>query len=245
MLLYPAIDLRAGRVVRLKQGDYEQERVYGDDPVATARAFADAGAEWVHVVDLDAARDGGSANLRAIEGICTAVDCKVQTGGGVRSVDDASERFAAGVARVVIGSAAVERPELIDELATMEPGCVAVGLDARGRDLATHGWEVSTGVDLLDLVRRFDRPGVGALVVTEIGRDGMLSGPDVSGLTAVLGATSVAVIASGGVASLDDLRALARIEVDGRRLAGAITGTAIYEGCFSVEEGIAACSQPA
>jgi phosphoribosylformimino-5-aminoimidazole carboxamide ribotide isomerase len=216
--------------------------VYGDDPVAVARSFADAGAQWVHVVDLDAARAGGAANLRAIEGICTAVDCKVQSGGGVRSVEDANQRFAAGVTRVVIGSAAVEHPELVDELAAMEPGCVAVGLDARGRDVATHGWEQSTGVDLLELVRRFDRPGIGALVVTEIGRDGMLQGPDIAGLTAVLRATSVPVIASGGVASLDDLRALARVEIDGRRLAGAIAGTAIYERRFSIEEGIAACS---
>ena len=124
---HPAIDLRGGRVVQLRQGDYARETVYGDDPVAVARWFADAGAAWVHVVDLDAARDGGHANLRAIEEICVAVDCKVQTGGGIRSVDDATERFAAGVTRVVVGSAAVERPELVDELATMNPGTYISG----------------------------------------------------------------------------------------------------------------------
>jgi phosphoribosylformimino-5-aminoimidazole carboxamide ribotide isomerase len=241
---YPAIDLRGGHVVQLQQGDYQRETVYSDDPVAVARGFADAGAPWVHVVDLDAARDGGKANLRAIEEICLVVDCAVQTGGGVRSVEDATERFAAGVARVVVGSAAVERPELVDELAEMQPDCVAVGLDARGADVATHGWKVATGARLADLVERFDRPGVGALVVTDIGRDGMLAGPDVDGLREVLARTSVPVIASGGVSSLDDLRALAAVEVAGRRLAGAIAGTAVYERRFSVEEGIAACLPP-
>jgi phosphoribosylformimino-5-aminoimidazole carboxamide ribotide isomerase len=249
MEFYPAIDLRGGRVVQLQQGDYGRETVYGDDPVVVARQFADAGARWVHVVDLDAARDGGAANLRAIEEICTAVDCNVQTGGGVRSVEDANERFAAGVTRVVIGSAAVEHPELVDELAAMYAGQVAsqvaVGLDARGGDVATHGWKVASGKDLLDLVRRFDVEGVAALVVTDIGRDGMLRGPDVDGLREVVATTSVPVIASGGVASLDDLRALAAVDVDGRRLGGAIAGTAIYERRFTVEEAIAACSQPA
>jgi phosphoribosylformimino-5-aminoimidazole carboxamide ribotide isomerase len=243
MEFYPAIDLRGGRVVQLQQGDYGRETVYGDDPVAVARSFADAGASWVHVVDLDAARDGGAANLRAIEEICTAVECRVQTGGGVRTIDDASERFAAGVARVVIGSAAVERPELVDEIALMQPDQVAVGLDARGRKIATHGWQVASGKDLLDMARRFDTPGVGALVVTDIGRDGMLGGPDVDGLREVMGATSVPVIASGGVSSLDDLRRLATIEIDGSRLGGAIAGTAIYERRFTVEEAIEACSQ--
>jgi phosphoribosylformimino-5-aminoimidazole carboxamide ribotide isomerase len=242
---YPAIDLRGGNVVQLQQGDYGRETVYGDDPVAVARAFADAGTPWVHVVDLDAARDGGAENLRVIEEICTTVDAKVQPGGGVRSREDAEERFAAGVERVVVGSAAVDRPELVDELALAHPGRVAVGLDARGRDIATHGWQQATGRDLLDLVRRFDIEGVGALVVTEIGRDGMLEGPDIEGLAAVVGATSVPVIASGGVSSLDDLRALAAVEVDDRRLAGAIAGTAVYERRFTIEEGIAACSQPA
>jgi phosphoribosylformimino-5-aminoimidazole carboxamide ribotide isomerase len=245
MEFYPAIDLRDGNVVQLQQGDYGRETVYGDDPVSVARAFADAGAPWVHVVDLDAARDGGAHNLRAIEAICTAVDARVQSGGGVRGREEAEERFAAGVERVVVGSAAVERPELVEELARAHPGRVAIGLDARGRDVATHGWQQATGRDLLDFVRRFDIDGVGALVVTEIGRDGMLEGPDVDGLRAVVGATSVPVIASGGVASVDDLRALAAVDVDGRRLAGAIAGTAVYERRFTVEEAIAACSQPA
>jgi phosphoribosylformimino-5-aminoimidazole carboxamide ribotide isomerase len=242
---YPAIDLRGGRVVQLQQGDFDRETAYSDDPVAVARWFADAGATWVHVVDLDAARSGTAANLRAIEAICTAVDCEVQTSGGVRTVDDASDRFAAGAARVVIGSAAVEHPEVVEQLALMNPGQVAVGLDTRGREVATRGWEVSSGKDVIELAAAFDIPGVAALVATDIARDGMLGGPNLDGLRAVIAATSVPVIASGGVSSIDDLRALTAIDVDGRRLTGAIAGTAVYERRFTVEEAIEACSRPA
>jgi phosphoribosylformimino-5-aminoimidazole carboxamide ribotide isomerase len=244
MEFYPAIDLRGGRVVRLQQGDYDRETVYGDDPVTVARMFVDEGATWVHVVDLDAARDGGAVNLWVIEEISNVIDARVQTGGGVRSVEDAAQRFAAGVERVVIGSAAVERPELVDELALIHPNRVAVGLDARGGDVATHGWEVASGKRTVDLAGRFDRAGVGALVVTDIGRDGMLEGPDVSGLRDVVTATAVPVIASGGVSSIDDLRALAQLEANGRRLGGVIAGKAIYEGRFTVKEAIEACSPP-
>jgi phosphoribosylformimino-5-aminoimidazole carboxamide ribotide isomerase len=240
--LYPAIDLRGGNVVRLQQGDYARETIYGDDPVEVAKSFEAAGAHWIHVVDLDAARDGGAANLTAIEAICAAVSARVQTGGGVRSVADAGDRFAAGVHRVVVGTAAVEQPELIDELATLHPGQVAVGLDARGRDVAIRGWEQASGADLLDLAKRFDRAGVGALVVTDIGRDGMLQGPALDQLGTVMGASAVPVIASGGVSSLEDLQRLATLAVDGKRLEGAIAGRAIYEGRFTVQEGIAACS---
>ena len=243
MDLYPAIDIRGGRVVQLQQGDYERETQYDNDPVAVARRFEASGVRWIHVVDLDAARDGGDANLSVIEAICANVSVKVQTGGGIRSVEDAGNRFAAGVTRVVIGSAAVERPEIVDELATSHPGQVAVGLDARGLDVAIHGWAEATGADAVALAARFDRPGVGAMVVTEIGRDGMLQGPDLEQLRAVLGATAVPIIASGGVGNVGHLRDLAAMEVGGRRLTGAIAGTAIYEGRFTVEEGIAACSQ--
>ena len=239
MNLYPSIDLREGKVVRLARGDYSLQTTYGDDPVAIAREFEAAGAQWIHVVDLDAALDGGDGNLGAIDAICANVNARVQTGGGVRSVADASNRFAAGAARVVVGSAAVEHPEIVDELAASHPGQVAVGLDARGRDLAIHGWTDATGVDLLDLVRKFDHPGVGALVVTEISRDGMLSGPALDTMALVLGGTSRPVIASGGVSSVDDLHALARLPLE-----GAIVGRAIYEHRFTVEEGIAACSAP-
>jgi phosphoribosylformimino-5-aminoimidazole carboxamide ribotide isomerase len=244
MDLFPSIDVLGGQVVRLLRGNYDAETVYGDDPVAVARGFAEAGAQWIHVVDLDAALEGGDANLGSIEAICANVNVRVQSGGGVRSIADASERFAAGVHRVVIGSAAVESPDLVDELAAMHPGQVAVGLDARVRDVAIHGWTEETGLDLVSLAQRFAAiPGVGALVVTGIDRDGTLAGPDVDQLRDVLAAVATPVVASGGVGSLDDLRELAAVRHEGRGFSGAIVGRAIYEKRFTVEEGIAACSQ--
>ena len=245
MELFPSIDLRGGLVVRLQQGDYSRETIYDENPVTVARRYEAAGARWIHVVDLDAARSGSAENLAVIEAICAAVDCRVQTGGGVRSISDAGDRLAAGVARVVVGTAAVERPELVDELCAMHPGRVAIGLDAHGRDVAVRGWEQSSGVDLLDLVGRFADSAASALIVTEIGRDGMFTGPDIEGLTAVLRATTIPLVASGGVGGLADLVALRAIEVDGRGLAGAIVGRALYEGRLDIGEAIAACSQPA
>ncbi|MGH8983738.1 MAG: 1-(5-phosphoribosyl)-5-[(5-phosphoribosylamino)methylideneamino]imidazole-4-carboxamide isomerase [Acidimicrobiia bacterium] len=240
MELYPAIDLRGGRCVRLRQGDYATETVYDDDPVAVARRFAAAGARWIHVVDLDAARTGEPANLATVEAICAAVPCRVQAGGGVRTAAAAGALLASGVARVVVGTAAVETPELVDDLCVLHPGKVAVGLDARGRAVAVRGWKESAGADLVELAGRFDAAGAAALVVTEIGRDGTLEGPDVDQLAAVLGATGLPLIASGGVASLPDLAQLRDLWVDGRSLAGAIVGTALYEGRFTVEEALGA-----
>jgi phosphoribosylformimino-5-aminoimidazole carboxamide ribotide isomerase len=245
MDLYPSIDLRGGQVVRLARGDYDAQTIYDDDPVAVARRFDAAGARWIHVVDLDAALAGGNPNLSVIEAICANVGARVQTGGGVRTVEDASERFAAGVARVVVGSAAVEHPEVVEQLSGLHPGQVAVGLDARGRDVAIHGWTDSTGLDLVGLAQKLDAPGIAALVVTDITRDGMLGGPALDQLASVVAAVGVPVIASGGVATADDLRALAALDVEGRRLTGAIVGRAIYEHRFTVEEGIAACSPSA
>jgi len=241
--LYPAIDLRAGRCVRLHQGDFDAETVYDDDPVAVARAFASAGAHWIHVVDLDAARTGEPANHAVIERIAAAVDARIECGGGVRSVAAAEALLAAGVARVVVGTAAVEDPGLVDTLCDRHPGTVAVGLDARGRAVAVRGWQDGSGADLLDLATRFTASGVDALIVTEIGRDGTMHGPDVDQLASVLAVTTTPVIASGGVGTIDDLVALAALEVDGRRLSGAIAGRAIYEGRFTVAEGIAALQQ--
>jgi phosphoribosylformimino-5-aminoimidazole carboxamide ribotide isomerase len=238
MNLYPSIDIRAGQVVRLARGDYSVQTVYGDDPVAVARRFDAAGARWIHVVDLDAARDGGNPNLRTIEAICAAVSARVQTGGGVRSVEDASERFAAGVTRVVVGSAAVADPDIVDILSRRHPGQVAIGLDAYGREVKIHGWTEGTGLDVVETARRFE--GVGALIVTEISRDGMLGGPATELYEELLAAVDTPLIASGGVGTVDDLHALARLP-----LAGAIVGRAIYEGRFTVEEGVAACSPSA
>lgn len=236
MQLYPAIDLRGGRCVRLYQGSYDAETAYSDDPVGQARQFADAGASWLHVVDLDAARTGDPVNLAVIAAIADAVDVPVQTGGGVRSIDAAAALADAGVARVVIGTAAVETPELVERVAARQP--VAVGLDARGRDVATHGWEKDGGGDLLELAAHFESSGAEAVVVTEISRDGTMSGPDTEGLAAVLAATGLGVIASGGVAKIEDLSELATIGGHSRRLAGVIVGRALYEGRFTVEQAL-------
>ncbi len=238
MDLYPAIDLRAGRCVRLHQGDFAAETVYDDDPVAVARAFAVAGSQWIHVVDLDAARTGEPANLAVIERIARAVDCRVQCGGGVRSVAAADALLLAGAARVVVGTAAVENPALVDELCALHPGQIAVGLDARGREVAVRGWVEGSGADLVELATRFEASGIAALIVTEIGRDGTMAGPDLEQLRAVLGATTTPVIASGGVGALDDILALAALQVRRRRLLGAIVGKALYEGRFRLAEAL-------
>jgi phosphoribosylformimino-5-aminoimidazole carboxamide ribotide isomerase len=232
--LYPAIDLRDGRVVRLTQGDYAAETVYGDDPVAVAVGFADAGASWVHVVDLDAARTGDPVNRSAVARIAAALAgrCRLQMGGGVRTVADVEALAGAGVARVVMGSAAVRQPALVAAAAAVM--AVAVGLDHRGGELAVHGWTESSGVALTDALGMF--PTAAAFVITDIARDGMLVGPDVEGLRAAAAATDVPVIASGGVASLADVASLGCVP----GLAGVITGKALYEGRFTVAEALVA-----
>lgn len=232
--------MRAGRAVRLHQGDFAAETVYDDDPVSVARAFALAGAEWIHVVDLDAARTGEPANLAVIESIASAVPSRVQAGGGVRSAAAAESLLLAGAARVVIGTAAVEDPGLVLDLCVMHPDHVAVGLDARGRDVAVRGWMDGTGHDLLDLAARFADVGVAALIVTEIGRDGTMEGPSLDQLREVLDASALPVIASGGIGGLGDLKALAELEGGGRRLSGAIVGRALYEGRFTLAEALRA-----
>jgi phosphoribosylformimino-5-aminoimidazole carboxamide ribotide isomerase len=242
MDLFPAIDLRDGKVVRLYQGDYARETVYHEDPVEQAEAFASSGVPWIHVVDLDAARTGRPVNRAVIADIACTVPVPIQVGGGVRDEAAADVLFEAGVARVVLGTAALEQPALVERLAQRAP--VAVGLDARGRSVAVRGWERDSGHDLADVVHRFADVGVAAVVVTEIGRDGTLEGPDVDGLAEVLGLTAIDVIASGGVGTLDDLRALAALAVGGRRLAGAIVGRALYEERFTLADALAAVATP-
>ena len=236
MDLYPAIDLRAGRCVRLYQGDYDRETIYGDDPVGQARLFADAGSPWIHVVDLDAARSGKPENRPIVADIAGAVGTKVQTGGGVRSVEAAEALLDVGIERVVIGTAALENPEIVAEVAAK--GRVAVGLDVRGREVAVHGWEQGSGRDIEDVAAEFAEVGVDSFVVTQIAVDGTLEGPDVAGLADMLEVTDVDVIASGGVGELDHLRQLCDVESDGRGLAGVIVGRALYEGAFTVEEAL-------
>lgn len=236
MDLYPAIDLLGGRCVRLAQGDYDRSTDYGGDPVAQALEFEAQGAPWIHVVDLDAARTGDPVNRPVVAAIAAAVSVPVQTGGGVRDDESAEALFEAGVTRVVVGTAALEDPAFVRRLAARHP--VAVGLDARGRDVAVRGWLQGTGTDLIELVKAFDDAGVAAVVVTEISRDGMLDGPDVEGLTEVVGATTVPVIASGGVSAISDLTTLADVRSDGRGISGAIVGRAIYEGRFTVADAV-------
>lgn len=238
MDLYPAIDLRAGRCVRLWQGDYGKETVYGEDPVAQARSFAEAGAPWIHVVDLDAARTGEPVNRPLVAAIAAAVDVPVQSGGGVRTEEAAGALVDAGVARVVIGTAALEDPALVRRLAKRFP--VAVGLDARGDDVAVRGWTEGSGRAPAEVAASFADAGVAALVVTEIARDGTLAGPDLEGLAAILAASDVDVVASGGVGTLEHLHSLATLEVGGRRLAGAILGRALYEGTVELGAGLTA-----
>jgi phosphoribosylformimino-5-aminoimidazole carboxamide ribotide isomerase len=241
--LYPAIDLRDGHCVRLRQGDFDDETVYDDDPVRVAREFEAAGAQWIHVVDLDAARTGTRTHLDQIRLIVRSVGCKVEVGGGVRSAESALELLDAGVERVVVGTAAVERPALVEELCFEHPGRIAVGLDARGSEVAIRGWVDGSGADLVTLAERFEGIGLAALVVTEIGRDGTLEGPAFGQLGAVLAASGIPLIASGGVGTLDDLRALARLRHGDRTLAGIIVGRAIYEGRFDVAQALASLAE--
>ena len=236
MILYPAIDLLDGEVVRLRQGEYDDSTVYGSDPVEVARGFVDAGATWVHMVDLDAARSGRAHNRGLIAAVAGALSgrASVQVGGGVRTVDDARELRDAGVARVVMGSAAVNDPPLVERVAAVVP--VAVGLDHRAGNVATHGWTESSGRMVLDVLA--DYPSASAFVITDISRDGMLVGPDVEGLVAAAAATGVPVIASGGVGTLAHLRELAAFP----QLGGVIVGKAIYENRFTVAEAVGVLS---
>jgi phosphoribosylformimino-5-aminoimidazole carboxamide ribotide isomerase len=246
MEFYPAIDLRRGRCVRLVEGDYDRETTYSDDPVAVAQSFQAAGARWVHVVDLDAARTGRPANRAVVSRIVRAVaggSLLVQTGGGIRTVDDAEELLAAGVARVVLGTAVLEQPELLADIASRWPGRVAVGLDHRDGEVRVRGWTESGGRLVADLVPEVVADGAAAAIVTDIGRDGRLQGPDVTGLAALLSATGAPIIASGGVRDIHDIRALARIAAPGGPgLAGVIAGRAIYEGRLDVGAALAECS---
>ncbi len=230
--LFPAIDLHGGQVVRLTQGDYGSAIVYGSDPIAVATSFADAGASWIHVVDLDAARSGSPENRPVVAAIAAAVAgrARVQTGGGVRTLADAQQLADAGVARVVMGAAAVQHPELVDAAAGVVD--VAVGLDHRDGEVAVHGWTEGAGVSLDEALGWY--PSASAFVITDIARDGMLAGPDVEGLAAVAAHALAPVIASGGVASLDDVAALAGVP----GIAGIITGKALYEGRFTVAEAL-------
>ena len=252
MELLPAIDLRAGTAVRLTQGDFAREDRYGD-PTALAAGYIAAGARWIHIVDLDGARTGVPHQrdvLAQIVHLTREAGVDVEFGGGIRSEDDAAEVLESGVTRVVLGTAALEEPALAGRCARRWPGRVAVGLDYRvGEDgvaeAQAQGWLAGSGRSVVDLLELWQHDPIGAVVATSVARDGMLSGPDLGGLQALLAATSLPVVASGGVSNLDDLVALAGLGAGGRRLSGAIVGKAVVEGRFSVEEGLVACAPSA
>jgi phosphoribosylformimino-5-aminoimidazole carboxamide ribotide isomerase len=235
MILYPAIDLKGGACVRLLRGDMARATTYARDPAEQARAFEAAGCEWLHVVDLDGAFSGRAENAEAVRAILAAVSVPVQLGGGVRDREAIEGWLQAGIARVVLGTAAVEDPALVREAARAHPGRVAVGLDARRGRVATRGWAEETDVEATDLARRFEDAGVAALVHTEIERDGAMQGPDVAATEALARAVAIPTIASGGVSSLEDLARLRDTGV----VAGAITGRALYEGAVDLGRALA------
>ena len=237
MILFPAIDLKDGECVRLKLGDMAQATVFNDDPAAQARSFEDQGFEYLHVVDLNGAFAGESVNGAAVEAILKAVQFPVQLGGGIRTIAHIESWLARGLARVILGTVAVRDPELVREAARKFPGRVAVGIDARGGKVAVEGWAETSELTAIELGQRFEGAGVAAIIYTDIDRDGVLSGINWQSTIALAEAVSIPVIASGGLASLDDIRRMTR--PDARKLAGAISGRALYDGRIDPAEALA------
>ncbi len=235
MILYPAIDLKDGNCVRLYKGEMSQATVFSDDPAAQARAFQDAGCEWLHLVDLNGAFAGAPVNGAVVEAILSAISVPAQLGGGIRDMATIERWLDKGLARVILGTVAVENPDLVCEAARRFPGAVAVGIDARGGRVATKGWAEETDVEVTDLARRFEDAGVAAIIYTDIDRDGAMQGPNVAATAALARAVSIPVIASGGVSSLDDLIALRDC---GAPLNGAISGRALYDGAIDLGEAL-------
>ncbi|KWV93697.1 1-(5-phosphoribosyl)-5-[(5-phosphoribosylamino)methylideneamino]imidazole-4-carboxamide isomerase [Erythrobacter sp. AP23] len=228
MIVFPAIDLKGGEVVRLAEGDMDRATVYGDDPVAQARLFAEAGAEHLHVVDLDGSFAGGARNRKAVEAIVAAFPGRVQLGGGIRTREDVEGWFAAGVTRVVMGSAALKDPEFVKDMAREHAYGVVVAVDARDGMVATEGWADVSDVPVIDLARRFEDAGVASLLFTDIGRDGLLTGVNLEATVGLARQVDIPVIASGGVAGIADIEELARHAHEG--IEGVITGRALYDG---------------
>ena len=230
MILYPAIDLKDGQAVRLVHGDMDKATVFNDDPAAQARAFEKAGCQWLHLVDLNGAFAGTPVNAAAVEAIVAACKVPAQLGGGIRDMATIEAWLSKGLARVILGTVAVEDPDLVREAARAFPGQVAVGIDARGGKVATKGWATETDVDATELARSFEDAGVAAIIYTDINRDGAMGGPNIPATEALARAVSIPVIASGGVASLGDLQALKATGA----IAGAISGRALYDGAIDL-----------
>ncbi|MDQ7261980.1 1-(5-phosphoribosyl)-5-[(5-phosphoribosylamino)methylideneamino]imidazole-4-carboxamide isomerase [Paracoccus sp. PS-1] len=236
MILYPAIDLKDGNCVRLLRGDMEAATVFGSDPAAQARAFQDAGAEWLHLVDLNGAFAGKPVNAAAVEAILAAIEVPAQLGGGIRDMATIEAWLERGLARVILGTVAVEQPALVHEAAMAFPGKIAVGIDARGGRVATRGWAEETDVMAVDLAHRFEDAGVAAIIYTDIDRDGAMAGPNIAATEALARAVNIPVIASGGVSSMQDLMALRATGV----IAGAISGRALYDGAIDLNAALKA-----
>lgn len=238
MVLYPAIDIRDGRAVRLAQGDYERETAYDDDPVAAARRWESDGARWLHVVDLDGARAGEPVNLEHVRRIVAAVGVPIQLGGGLRDSKKVEDAIASGIERVVLGTAAIRDPDLAEAIVAAHEERVVVSVDARAGRVAAEGWTESSDLAPADVIAVLSDRGVSRFVFTPVDVDGLMEGPDLDSLRDVAGATDAELIYSGGIGSLDDLRALAALGLS--NLEGVIVGRALYEERFGVAEGQAA-----
>jgi len=238
MEVIPAIDLLKGRCVRLYQGDYDQSEVFDDNPVAVARQWAEQGATRLHLVDLDGAKSGQPENWQAIEAIVRAVDIPIEVGGGLRDQQRVTELFKLGVRYAILGTAAVDNPELVSELSQQFPGQIIVGIDARDGKVATRGWLETSAVDAVELAQQMEQRGAAAVIYTDIKRDGTLKGPNVEALRTMAQAVSMPVIASGGVGALRDLLKLLPLETQG--VSGVIVGRALYTKDLSLKEAIRA-----
>jgi len=236
MILYPAIDLKDGRCVRLLRGDMDKATVFGEDPAAQAAAFVQAGCDWLHLVDLNGAFAGYPVNAAAVEAILARVQVPCQLGGGIRDMATIEGWLDRGLARVILGTVAVENPDLVRQAARAFPGRVAVGIDARAGRVATKGWATETDVMATDLARQFEDAGVTALIYTDIDRDGAMQGPNIDATAALARAVTIPVIASGGVSRLSDLIALRDTGV----IAGAISGRALYDGAIDLAQALTA-----
>ena len=237
MILFPAIDLKDGQCVRLKLGDMDQATVFNEDPAAQAKSFEDQGFEWLHIVDLNGAFAGTPVNGAAVDAILRALTIPAQLGGGIRDLATIEAWLSKGIARVILGTVAVRDPELVREACQKFPGKVAVGIDAKGGKVAVEGWAETSELTAIDMARRFEDAGVAAIIYTDIDRDGVLKGLNLTSTRALADATSIPVIASGGLASIADIEAM--LEPENAKLEGAISGRAIYDGRLDPTEALA------
>ena len=237
MIIYPAIDIRGGRCVRLTEGRFDAETVFADDPAEMALKWAGMGAEFLHLVDLDGALAGEGKNVPVIERILQSVNIPVQLGGGIRNLETIEKLLALGVTRLILGSAAVKNPQLVEEACKKYPGHIAVGIDAKNGEVAIEGWGKGSGVAATELAKQMAAYGVETIIYTDISRDGMLSGVNVEATAALARACGVPIIASGGVASLEDIRRVKAVEADG--VQGCIIGKAIYTGAVDLKAALA------